>query len=57
MNFSLTTSTLLVPDDLRAEYKRLIEDEVAASDPAKGAKLMKEDMPEQLEFSFSKAKG
>lgn len=53
MQFSSNTLTKLVPEEVRSAYDDLVQQEVAAQDPAVGIKALFNDEPEQLSFSFT----
>lgn len=52
MNFSLATSKEIVPDELRATFKALVQEEIATCDPVRGVSRLYSNKPEQLKFNF-----
>lgn len=53
MQFSSSTFTTLVPEEVRSAYDDLLQREIAAQDPTVGVKALFNDEPEQLSFSFT----
>jgi hypothetical protein len=56
MNFSLATSKEIVPDDIRATFKALVQEEIATCDPVRGVSHLYSNKPEQLKFNFTLSK-
>jgi len=53
MNFSLHSTMVLVPQDIRAEFDELMRREINSQEPSEGVKALYDKEPEQLKFDFT----